>query len=113
MVRACVLVAVVLGPVAGCSRQAKLEKLCDRVEALACDPEILGFSAADRMTVVASRLSEESSVYGELFNAAGTAAPPERKAAFVKAMGDGLGQPWSCPAFDGLWDAQDPVCVKH
>lgn len=113
MLRTIMLTGVLCALASSCTRQAKLEKLCARVEALACDDATLGFKVADRMTLVAGNLSEESPVYADLFAGVLTAAPADRHGALVKAVSAELGRPWSCPMLDGLWENREDLCVKR
>jgi hypothetical protein len=105
------LVVVALGS-AGCSKKSKYEKLCGRLEEQACSETVLGFSAADRMTLVVGQLSEESSAYQELFDSVVKLPAAERKKAITDKVSEVTGEPWACAAFDALWDANEDYCLE-
>lgn len=97
----------------GCSKKSQYEKLCARLEEQACSEKTLGFSVADRMTIVVSELSDDSGAYRELFDAAVKVPAAERKGLVVSTVSGVLGAPWSCPAFDALWDKNEDYCLAR
>lgn len=96
----------------GCSKKAKFEKLCDRIQELACKEEVLAMSGGDRMTVIVGELSEDSKAYEEVLSPLANVAPVDRLRLLKGAVSEITETDWQCPVLDTVWAGGDPTCIK-
>ena len=90
-------------------RKEGLEGFCARVEAMVSSGELSSFNPADQATIVVSKVVEKTPAL-EGFFAEVAKAPAETRLQNMRELATRqTGKPWSCPAFEAVWNQKDPA----
>lgn len=85
-----------------------LAGLCRHVHDDPCRPEVVAaqLDPADMATVVLADLGEKAPAFEQFMVALARLPAPQRHDALVQSVSAALGEEWSCPEFDTIWNSQ-------
>jgi hypothetical protein len=111
LVCACATPSASTTPSSSAKLKPFLATVCESMRADACRPEVKSAAPEDLATIVMGDMGEKEPAFGTfLAESMKGVAPADRKQVITSRIGDVLGTPWTCPAFDAIWANQHPTC---